>query len=122
MRQSYRKSTASNGFQSCRLSKGCFALRRFVCSVYRVIALLVLVLACAAVPVHAGEGRQIASVVQRGNFAYAYDAKGLQIFTISAGDGIAGFTQSTVSIKRGNFIHIYNEKGLQVSVIPGPRD
>lgn len=71
---------------------------------------------------HAGEGRQIASVVQRGSFAYAYDAKGLQVFTISAGDGIAGFTQSTVSIKRGNFIHIYNEKGLQVSVIPGPRD
>ena len=97
-------------------------MRWVLCSIRRVVALLVLVWACAAVPVDAGEGRQIASVVQRGNFAYAYDAKGLQIFTISAGDGIAGFTQSTVSIKRGNFIHIYNEKGLQVSVIPGPRD
>lgn len=72
-------------------------------------------------PLQASEVRQIANVVQRGNFAYAYDAKGLQLFTISAGDGITGFTQSTVSIRRGNFIHTYNEKGLQISVIPGPR-
>lgn len=84
--------------------------------------MLILAWVCIAGSVHAGEARQIANVVQRGNFAHAYDAKGLQLFTISAGDGIAGFTQSTVSIRRGNFIHTYNEKGIQVSVIPGPRN
>jgi hypothetical protein len=66
----------------------------------------------------ASEPRQIANVVQRGNFAYVYDAKGSQFLTLSAGDGIAGFTQSTVSIRRGNFIYTYNTKGSQVSVIP----
>jgi len=37
---------------------------------------------------------------------------------LSAGDGIVGFTQSTVSIRRGNFIYTYNAKGGQVSTIP----
>jgi hypothetical protein len=66
----------------------------------------------------AGEERQIASVVQRGNFAYVYDAKGSQFLTLSAGDGVVGFTSTTVSIRRGNFIYIYNTKGSQTSVIP----
>jgi len=66
----------------------------------------------------ADDSRQIANVVQRGNFAYVYNAKGSQFLTLSAGDGIAGFTQSTVSIRRGNFIYVYNNKGSQVSVIP----
>ena len=66
----------------------------------------------------ADDSRQIANVVQRGNFAYVYDAKGSQFLTLSAGDGIVGFTQSTVSIRRGNFIYVYNSKGSQTSVIP----
>lgn len=68
--------------------------------------------------VFAGEERQIASVVQRGNFAYVYDAKGSQFLTLSAGDGVVGYTASTVSIRRGNFIYVYNAKGSQTSVIP----
>lgn len=75
-------------------------------------------LSFAITPTKADEGKQIASVVQRGNFAYVYDAKGSQFLTLSAGDGIVGFTQSTVSIRRGNFIYIYNNKGSQTSVIP----
>ena len=71
-----------------------------------------------AVPAKADDGKQIANVVQRGNFAYVYDAKGSQFLTLSAGDGIVGFTQSTVSIRRGNFIYVYNNKGSQTSVIP----
>ena len=71
-----------------------------------------------AVPAKAADGEQIANVVQRGNFAYVYDAKGSQFLTLSAGDGIVGFTQSTVSIRRGNFIYVYNNKGSQTSVIP----
>lgn len=66
----------------------------------------------------AGGERQIANVVQRGNFAYVYDAKGSQFLTLGAGDGVVGFTSSTVSIRRGNFIHTYNAKGSQTSVIP----
>jgi hypothetical protein len=72
----------------------------------------------SAVAVQAGEKDQIASAVQRGNFAYVYNAKGSQLFVIGAGDGIVGFTQSTVSIRRGNFVYIYNNKGSQTSVIP----
>lgn len=72
----------------------------------------------AAVPARADDGKQIANVVQRGNFAYVYDAKGSQFLTLSAGDGIVGFTRSTVSIRRGNFIYVYNNKGSQTSVIP----
>ena len=85
------------------------------------VILLVVVLGAIAVPVNADDRKQIASVVQRGNFAYAYNEKGSQIFVISAGDGIVGFTQSTVSIRRGNFVYIYNNKGSQVSVIPAGR-
>lgn len=69
-------------------------------------------------PARADDGKQIANVVQRGNFAYVYDAKGSQFLTLSAGDGIVGFTPSTVSIRRGNFIYVYNNKGSQTSVIP----
>ena len=84
----------------------------------RAVCFVVVVLAISAAPAHADEREQIASVVQRGNFAYVYNEKGSQIFVISAGDGIVGFTQSTVSIRRGNFVYIYNNKGSQLSVIP----
>ena len=80
--------------------------------------LCVALLAFAVIPAKADDGKQIANVVQRGNFAYVYDAKGSQFLTLSAGDGIVGFTQSTVSIRRGNFIYVYNNKGSQTSVIP----
>lgn len=122
MRQSYRKSAESNGFQDLPHSKSYCISKCFLRPIHRIATLLIVPWVCIAGSVHAGEARQIANVVQRGNFAYAYDAKGLQLFTISAGDGIAGFTQSTVSIRRGNFIHTYNEKGIQVSVIPGSRN
>jgi hypothetical protein len=74
-----------------------------------------------AIPVNcsfADDAKQIANVVQRGGFAYVYDSKGSQFLTLAAGDGVVGFTQSTVSIKRGNFIYIYNAKGSQTGVMP----
>ena len=74
-----------------------------------------------ASPASAGEERQIATVVQRGSSAYAYDEKGSQMFSISAGDGIVGFTSSTVSIRRGGTIYIYNNKGSQVSSVAAGR-
>jgi hypothetical protein len=84
----------------------------------RILAVMALFGAVIVDSSPASEPRQIANVVQRGNFAYVYDAKGSQFLTLSAGDGIVGFTQSTVSIRRGNFIYTYNAKGSQVSVIP----
>ena len=82
------------------------------------VILLVVVLGAITVPVNADDRKQIANVVQRGSFAYVYDPNGSQFLTLSAGDGIVGFTQSTVSIRRGNFIYVYNNKGSQTSVIP----
>jgi len=69
----------------------------------------------------AANERQIASVVERGGFACAYDEKGSQFLTVAAGDGVAGYTASTVSIRRGNFIYIYNTKGSQVGTVPAGR-
>ena len=85
------------------------------------VCVLIVVLGVITASAHADDAKQIASVVQRGNFAYAYNEKGSQIFVISAGDGIVGFTQSTVSIRRCNFVYIYNNKGSQLSVIPAGR-
>jgi len=82
------------------------------------LSLIVAILFFEVTSARADDGKQIANVVQRGNFAYVYDAKGSQFLTLSAGDGIVGFTQSTVSIRRGNFIYVYNNKGSQTSVIP----
>jgi hypothetical protein len=79
-------------------------------------------LACFTASAQANDKPQIASVVQRGNFAYGYNEKGSQIFVISAGDGLAGFTQSSVSIRRGNFIYIYDSKGRQTGVVPAGRN
>ena len=63
----------------------------------------------------------IASAVQRGNWVYVYNAKGSQLCVISAGDGMTGYTGSSVSIKRGNFIYVFDAKGRQTSVIPAGR-
>lgn len=110
MRQFNRNSGASNLFQSLpSVARG---------RVLRLISMVCVFWVGSGNALYSNEARQIATVVQRGSFAYAYDPKGLQLFTLSAGDGIAGFTQSTVSIKRGSFIHTYNEKGSQISVIP----
>lgn len=69
----------------------------------------------------ADEGRKIATAVQRGGFVYAYDEKGSQMFSVSAGsgekDGLVGYTSSTLSVRRGGFVYVYNNKGSQVSSV-----
>jgi hypothetical protein len=83
-----------------------------------------LIAACLLFLTHgswADEGRKIATAVQRGGFVYAYDEKGSQMFSVSAGggekDGLVGYTSSTLSIRRGSFIYVYNDKGSQVSSV-----
>lgn len=62
----------------------------------------------------------IASVVQRGAFLYVYNAKGSQLSVIAAGDGMTGYTASSVSVRRGNFIYIFDAKGKQTGLVPSP--
>ena len=60
----------------------------------------------------------IGSAVQRGSFVYVYDEKGRQLATVPAGEGMQGYTGSTVSVKRGAFVHTFDERGRQISTIP----
>ena len=63
-------------------------------------------------------GVAISTAVQRGSQVYVYDEKGRQLFVISAGDGLQGFTGSSVSVRRMNQVYIYDERGRQKSVVP----
>lgn len=58
----------------------------------------------------------IGSAVQKGSMVYIYDERGRQLASVSAGDGLQGYTGSTVSVKRGNMVYTYDERGRQVSM------
>jgi hypothetical protein len=64
----------------------------------------------------------IASAVHRNGYVFVYDEKGRQLCTIATGtatgDGLQGYTSSTVSVRRGACIFTYNEKGRQLTSIP----
>lgn len=64
----------------------------------------------------------ISAAVERGSVIYVYDEKGMLITSFpgstAPGDGLQGYTSSTVSIKRCGVIYIYNEKGMLVSSVP----
>ncbi len=60
----------------------------------------------------------IGSAVQRGSFVYVYDERGRQLTTVLAGEGMQGYTGSTVSVKRGAFVYTYDERGRQISTTP----
>ena len=68
------------------------------------------------------EQMAIGNVVQRGSFIYVYDEKGHQTASMpagsAAGDGLKGYTSSTVNIRRSSFIYTYDEKGRQISSTP----
>jgi hypothetical protein len=55
----------------------------------------------------------IANAIQKGSTVFMYDEKGRQLGQVAAGDGIHGYTSSSVSIRKGATIFIYNEKGQQ---------
>ena len=65
----------------------------------------------------------IASAIQKGNVVYVYNEKGFCLFSKPfgnrPGDGLRGYTGSTVSIKNGYAVYTFNEKGLQISAVPG---
>lgn len=63
----------------------------------------------------------IGNAVQKGSIVYIYDEKGRQLATVSAGfqpgDGLKGYTGSTVNVRRGSIIYTYNEKGRQTGTV-----
>lgn len=63
----------------------------------------------------------IGNAVQRGPFVYVYDDKGNQTAAIGAGsnpgDGLKGYTSSTVNIQNGPFIYTYDENGQQINAV-----
>ena len=63
----------------------------------------------------------ITTAVQRGSFIYVYDDRNQVSCTLSVGsqpgDGLKGFTNSTVSVQRGAFIYVYDEKGRLVHTV-----
>lgn len=63
----------------------------------------------------------IANAIQKGSFVYIYDEKGRQLACVGAGsqkgDGLTGYTSSTVNIRKGSFIYSYDEKGRQTGCV-----
>lgn len=57
----------------------------------------------------------IGNVVERIGTIFIYDERGLITASIGAGDGLKGYTSSTVTIQRGNQIFTYDEQGRLVS-------
>ena len=53
----------------------------------------------------------IANAVQRGSTVYVYDERGRLLATISAGNGLQGYTSGNVTIRRGSSNYIYDERG-----------
>ena len=64
----------------------------------------------------------IASAVERNGYVFVYDETGRQLTAIPCGnqpgDGLQGYTSTTVSIRRGAFVLIHDERGRQISVVP----
>lgn len=63
----------------------------------------------------------IGNAVQRGDWVYIYDDKGNQTATVNAGsgqgDGLKGYTSSSVNVQRGSWIYSYDERGTQLNVV-----
>ena len=55
----------------------------------------------------------ITAAVQRDNYVYAYNEKGVQVF--SQYGQLQGYTGSTVSVRRDNYVYVYDERGCQIA-------
>jgi hypothetical protein len=58
----------------------------------------------------------IGSAIERGSLIYAYDERGMTLFSKAKGsgpnDGLMGFTGSTITARYGSIIYTYDEKGM----------
>jgi hypothetical protein len=68
-----------------------------------------------------GLGMGIGNAVQKRGMVYVYDEKGRQTAVLGAGsrsgDGLKGYTNSTVNVQRGPLIYTYDEKGRQLGAV-----
>jgi hypothetical protein len=64
----------------------------------------------------------IANAVQRDGYVYVYDESGSQIAAIPfgsvPGDGLTGYTSTTINIKMNGSIYTYNEQGSIINSMP----
>ena len=64
----------------------------------------------------------ISNAVQRDSFVYIYDENGHNVATIGLdssadGDGLRGYTSSSVNIQQGSFINSYDERGNIINTV-----
>ena len=66
----------------------------------------------------------IGNTVQRGSTVYVYNEAGRPIFTVPAGtrpgDGLQGYTNTTVNVRRGSTIYTYNDRGRPITTTTTP--
>jgi hypothetical protein len=67
----------------------------------------------------------IGNAVEKAGWIYVYDEKGGQTAKISAGmgfpgDGLKGYTATTVNVQRAGWILTYDAKGNQKSKVSAP--
>ena len=64
----------------------------------------------------------ISVAIQRPNSVCLYDQTGSQVGFIPCpndpGDGLVGFTGSTVSVRMSHNIHVYDDRGNQINQYP----
>ena len=53
----------------------------------------------------------ISNVVQHGSQYWIYDERGHKIGSVATGEGLVGFTSTSVSVKHGCQIWIFDESG-----------
>ena len=64
----------------------------------------------------------IGNVMERNSYVYLYDEKGRQVVSIPCGtqegNGLKGYTSTTVNVQRGGYIYTYNERGVRIAARP----
>jgi hypothetical protein len=60
----------------------------------------------------------IGNAIEKRSFVYVYDGHGRQIAVIPVGnrpgDGLRGYTSSTINVQRDAYIYTYNERGSKI--------
>ena len=61
----------------------------------------------------------IGNAIEKRSYVYVYDEKGRQLASIligsQPGDGLKGYTSTTVNVQKGSYIYTYNEHGSKIS-------
>lgn len=60
----------------------------------------------------------IAAAVRMGGAVYVYGENGSQLIILPGGDGLQGYTSTTVCIKMNGQNYIYDEKGSLKAIVP----